>query len=242
MMNWSSSLSEGTSTTECAIPGRYHQFYLLIKKNICSSTSLCAENVVFHLFQWHLVSTYYVPDSACSWHLEGYCGWRSREGSACCSSDCVFVWISEKPALQVDPVLQARRSHKEASPPPGRGNSSPQHMAFGVDLSPNFTSLTSYSCAVNDLLLKAALSRNRNSTLLLLGETFNLPLTTCLSSWLWPYTLIRSLTVQCTGNSLIGQKSGWLRYRTGTKSAALNTLPICLRFWVNKPGMMVSYQ
>lgn len=152
---------------------------------------MCRECGFIYSFQWHLVSTYYVPDFCLLMAFRGLL-WLKESAAHHIVS---FVWIRKKPALQVDPVLQAQQSHKEASPPPGRGNSSPGHMAFGVYLSPNFTSLTSYSCVVNNLLFKAALSRSHNSTLLFLGETFNLPLTTHLSSWLWPYIPTRSLTV-----------------------------------------------
>lgn len=39
----------------------------------------CREYGFIPSFHWHLLSTYNEPDSAGSWQLEGYCGWRDGE-------------------------------------------------------------------------------------------------------------------------------------------------------------------
>lgn len=52
-------------------------FTFLIKKEhqlIHFAGTHCRECGFIPPFHWHLLSTDYVPDSAGSWHLEGYCG------------------------------------------------------------------------------------------------------------------------------------------------------------------------
>ena len=110
--------------------------------------------------------------------------------------DCAFVWLMKRPALQVHPALQAWRSQNEVPRPPGRGSSSPGHIVFGEIWAPlNFLGQLLLRSEQSVQEFKAALSRSHNPTLLLLGQTFNLPLTTCLSSQSWPYTPTWSLMV-----------------------------------------------
>lgn len=165
--------------------------------------------------------------SACSWHLEGYCGWRSLLPIIL----CLFVWIRKKPALQVDSSLAgAQQSHKEASPSWQR-QFQPRTHGFWSIFEPQLYFLTSYSCVVNNLLFSRSVKKSQFNSSVPWRETFN-SLTT-----IW--------AADCDLHT--HKKPHGLMYRQRSKSAKvwgglgtgrhqvcgfLNTLPTCLRFWV----------